>query len=58
VEFYADGAKLGEDLSAPYSFSWTGAKVGSHTLTAVAYDNAGASKTSVAVNVSVVRRNK
>ena len=55
VEFYADGVKLGEDTSAPYNFSWSGATVGSHTLSAVAYDNAGASTTSAGVSVSVVQ---
>ena len=54
VEFYANGAKLGEDTSAPYNFSWSGAAVGGHTLSAVAYDNVGASKTSAVVSVSVV----
>jgi sulfur relay (sulfurtransferase) complex TusBCD TusD component (DsrE family) len=53
VEFYADGVKLGEDLSAPYSFNWSGATVGSHTLSAIAYDNAGASRTSASVGISV-----
>ena len=54
VEFYADGAKLGEDLSAPYTYSWGAAALGSHTLTAVAVDDKGASKTSAAVAISVV----
>ena len=55
VEFFANGVKLGEDTSAPYSFSWAGAAVGSHTLSAVASDNVGASTTSAAVSVSVVQ---
>jgi sulfur relay (sulfurtransferase) complex TusBCD TusD component (DsrE family) len=53
VEFYANGVKLGEDTSAPYSYSWAGAPVGSHTLAAMAYDNAGASKTSASATISV-----
>ncbi len=53
VEFYADGVKLGQATSAPYSYSWSGATVGSHVLTAVAYDNAGASKTSAAISITV-----
>ena len=53
VEFYSGGVKLGEDTSAPYSVSWTGAAVGSHVLTAVAYDNGGASTTSPGVSVIV-----
>jgi hypothetical protein len=54
VEFYAGGVKLGEDLSAPFSFSWSGAAVGSHVLSVVAYDDKGASSTSAAVSVIVV----
>jgi hypothetical protein len=54
VEFYAGGVKLGEDLSAPYSYNWTGAPVGSHVLSVVAYDDKGASSTSAAVSVIVV----
>ncbi|HMO46574.1 MAG TPA: Ig-like domain-containing protein [Rubrivivax sp.] len=54
VEFYANGVKLGEDLNAPYTYSWGAAGLGSHTLTAVAVDNGGASKTSAAVGINVV----
>ncbi len=54
VEFYANGVKLGEDLNAPYTYSWGTAALGSHTLTAVAVDNGGASKTSAAVDINVV----
>jgi hypothetical protein len=54
VEFYNGSTKLGEDLSAPYSFSWTNVATGNYTLTAKATDNLGASTTSKAVAVSVV----
>jgi hypothetical protein len=53
VEFYAGLVKIGEDVSAPYSVNWSSAPVGSHLLTAVAIDNAGASTTSTAVLVTV-----
>jgi len=53
VEFYADGVLLGQATSAPYSYSWSGATVGSHVISAVAYDNAGASTTSAAVSITV-----
>ena len=43
VEFYGDGALLGIDASAPYSWSWTGIAAGSHTALAKAYDNLGVS---------------
>lgn len=57
VEFYANGVKVGEDPSAPFSFNWSGASAGTHSLTAVAYDNAGARASSTPVSVSVVQAN-
>lgn len=54
VEFYQGTTKLGEDTSAPYTFSWAGAAVGSYSLTAKAYDNSGASVTSAAVAFEVL----
>jgi hypothetical protein len=48
VEFYVDGKLVQTDTAAPYSFWWGGAKkagVGTHTITAVAYDAAGATTT-------------
>ena len=53
IEFYQGATKLGEDLSAPFTFSWTGATAGSYTLTAVATDNDGATTTSAAVGITV-----
>ncbi len=53
VEFFANGVKLGEDAVAPYNFNWANASIGSHLLTAVATDNAGASTTSSGVSISV-----
>ena len=53
VEFFANGNKIGEDPSAPYSFGWTGVAEGSYSLTARATDNEGASTTSGAVTVVV-----
>jgi len=54
VAFYADGTLLGASTNAPYSLTWNGAALGSHTLRAVAQDNAGQATTSTAVTVSVV----
>jgi hypothetical protein len=57
VQFLLDGANLGaEDTAAPYSASWNTANTpdGSHTLTAVARDAAGNTKTSAAVTVTVL----
>lgn len=51
VEFYVDAALVGSDNSSPYSASWV-ATAGAHVLTAVAYDNDGASTVSTAVNIT------
>jgi hypothetical protein len=53
VEFYAGSTKIGEDLSAPYALNWNGVGAGSYTLTAVATDNLGATRTSTAVTITV-----
>ncbi|HEY7655679.1 MAG TPA: Ig-like domain-containing protein [Burkholderiales bacterium] len=56
VRFRLNGANLGaEDTSAPYSVSWNTAGVadGSHTLTAIARDAAGNTRTSAPVTVTV-----
>ncbi len=53
VEFFEGANKLGEDLTAPYSFSWNNMAAGNYALTAKATDNNGAVTTSVVVNISV-----
>lgn len=56
VQFKVDGSNLGSlQTTAPYSVSWstTTASRGSHTLTAVATDDAGNTTTSPAVTVTV-----
>ena len=53
VEFYNGSNKLGEDLSSPYTFSWTNVAAGTYSITAKATDNVGAFTTSSAVNVTV-----
>jgi hypothetical protein len=53
VEFYANGAKIGEDATAPYSFVWNSVAAGSYALTAVAIDNDGAQGASDAVPITV-----
>jgi hypothetical protein len=57
VEFYADGTKLGEDATSPYTFTWTGATAGNHSLTSKATDNQGAITTSSEVSISVNNSN-
>jgi len=56
VQFKVDGANIGaEDSSSPYSVSWDTrtAANGSHSITAVARDAAGNTRTSAAVSVTV-----
>ena len=53
VEFFSGATKLGEDTSAPYTFSLTPTATGTLSLTARATDNAGATTTSNAVSVTV-----
>jgi len=53
VEFFVDAIKVGEDLTAPYSFTATNVLGGSHALTAKATDNDLQTTTSATVNISV-----
>jgi predicted heme/steroid binding protein len=46
VEFFSGSLKLGEDNTAPYSFSWNNVSYGSYTITAKATDNNGLTTTS------------
>src|SRR5690606_18920653 len=58
VEFYNGNSKLGEDLSSPYSFTWTNVPAGNHNLIAKATDNKSATATSQPVAISVSAANK
>ncbi|MGE5317187.1 MAG: CehA/McbA family metallohydrolase [Chloroflexota bacterium] len=53
VEFYAGTTKLGEDLTAPYDFSWINVQNGNYAITCKAIDNLGLSTQSSAVNITV-----
>jgi hypothetical protein len=56
VEF-RDGTKLlGQDTSAPYTYTWRNVPSGGHALTARAVDNRGAATTSAVVNITVNRK--
>jgi subtilisin family serine protease len=55
VTFYANGASIGADTTAPYSLSWTNVPAGAYTLTAIAADNLGATTTSAPVHVTVTQ---
>ena len=53
VEFFQGTTLLGQDLTAPYTFTWTGVAGDSYTLTAKAIDNGNANTTSAPVQVLV-----
>jgi regulation of enolase protein 1 (concanavalin A-like superfamily) len=53
VEFYAGATLVGTDATSPYAATWNNVPAGSYSLTAVAYDNAGAVTTSSARTVTV-----
>ena len=53
VECFNGAAKLGEDTTAPYSFTWSSVPAGSYTLTARATDELGAITTSLASRITV-----
>ena len=57
VEFFAGSTKLGQALSAPFTFNWTGVPVGIYSITAVVTDNSGASNRSLPINVTVIAAN-
>ncbi|MFN3402563.1 MAG: Ig-like domain-containing protein [Cytophagaceae bacterium] len=52
VEFFNGSIKLGEVLSAPYSFNWNNVSSGTYTINVRASDNAGA-QASASVNITV-----
>jgi len=53
VEFFEGAVKLGEDLTAPYSFTWNTVPEGEYVLTAKATDSGGFSNTSGPVDIIV-----
>jgi hypothetical protein len=53
VEFFQGAVKVGEDLSAPYEFSWTDVPAGVYALTAHAVDDTGGVGISPVVTVTV-----
>lgn len=52
VEFFNGTTKLGEDLTAPYSYTWSNVANGSYSLTAKTTDDKGAATTSTAVTIT------
>jgi beta-glucanase (GH16 family) len=45
VEFYGDGAYLGEDTTSPYSYTWNSVTDGCYTISATAIDDVGGAST-------------
>ena len=52
VDFFVDGNPVGIDPTSPYTAAWT-ATVGTHTITATAFDSGGAVVTSAPVSILV-----
>ncbi len=57
VEFFQNGAKLGEDTASPFNYTWSNVPVGVYTLTAVATDDDGATEVSAGLNLTVSEPN-
>ena len=53
VDFYAGAQLVGTDTTSPYQAPWSNVLAGSYSLTAVARDNVGGTRTSVAVAITV-----
>lgn len=53
VDFFANSIKLGEDLTSPYSFSWTNINQGNYELSARAFDSDNDTAVSTVVNITV-----
>ena len=53
VEFFNEANKLGEAVTAPYSFEWDNVLAGNYSITAKATDNDNVVSTSDIVNVNV-----
>jgi hypothetical protein len=53
VEFYQGSTKLGEDTTAPFSYTWNNIAEGSYDLKAIATDNRSLVATSGVVSISV-----
>ncbi|MES2285339.1 MAG: PQQ-dependent sugar dehydrogenase [Bacteroidota bacterium] len=53
VEFYNGTTKIGEDITAPYSFTWVNVMTGNYVLKAIATNNNGQTGTSPSVNIAV-----
>lgn len=53
VELFQGNTKIGEKLTAPYSFTWKEVPEGTYSLTAIATDNSNSKTVSAAVSITV-----
>jgi photosystem II stability/assembly factor-like uncharacterized protein len=53
VEFYNGNTLLATVTNAPYTFTWSNVPFGTYAITAKAYDNTNATKTSTVANITV-----
>lgn len=53
VEFYQGTTKIGEDITAPYSFTWLNVSSGNYILKAIVTDNTSQTGSSQLVNIAV-----
>ncbi len=53
VEFFVNGTYIGDDTSAPFEMPYNFNTIGTHTITAIATDNANTTRTSTPVTVTV-----
>jgi regulation of enolase protein 1 (concanavalin A-like superfamily) len=58
VDFYRGSTLIGSDTTSPYSVTWSSVPAGGYTLTAVATDNGGATRTSASVSITVNTTNQ
>ncbi len=56
VQYYLNGGFLGSSTLAPFDLSWNNPAIGTYSLSAIATDNLGLSRTSNPVNVVVALR--
>jgi aryl-phospho-beta-D-glucosidase BglC (GH1 family)/PKD repeat protein len=56
VEFFANGTKIGESSSEPYTITWKPGVSGEYSITAMATDNSNETGTSSAIDISVVEK--
>ncbi len=53
VEFYDGSTLLGTDLTTPFTFDWSAIAIGTHTITAKAYDDLNVSTISAPITITV-----